>query len=358
MKTLTQPVVAGNNSPEHSGDSLSTSKNTHQPRRFARSICGGLVAICLATSLTDGYARELITWDFLGLGNNPGGSTEDGIAVSDSDSGSDPMAGNYTGTVYAALCQSDLAVSWNGDSIYEAHTAASSLLEFQVYGSGTVAITITPHAFIRSWDATPTPPDGGIASCEVKFSLSIARSKAVWAVPQCDKTLSGRGSEGATVVTDLMDPYTIYTGNGELVSLEMNHQDIVNVDSWATGNSWLSASVASVAWYEISVSANGYISGTAPFAGKAVAVLPPSAPQITKMALGHAGQNLMTASGIGGPNIAALPYWVMTSTNLSQPLSAWDVCQTNTFASDGTFSFSVPVNDTEPQRFYQVKTLP
>jgi hypothetical protein len=63
----------------------------------------------------------------------------------------------------------------------------------------------------------------------------------------------------------------------------------------------------------------------------------------------------ITVSGVGGPTIAPLPYYVMTTTNLALPLANWSPCLTNNFAADGTFSYSFPVNADEPQRFYQLQ---
>ena len=69
-------------------------------------------------------------------------------------------------------------------------------------------------------------------------------------------------------------------------------------------------------------------------------------PQITSVTSG--GGNL-TVSGNGG--LAAATYYLTSSTNISTPRSAWTRITTNTFALDGGFTNSVPVNLAIPQYY-------
>jgi hypothetical protein len=292
------------------------------------------------------------------LGSNAGGSTTNGVPVSDFDSGTLPLVGTFNGTISATLCQSDLSVSWTGD-ITEVgfQTSASSLLDLWVYNQpgqiGAISITITPYVFVRSWAATPTPPGDLLATSEVNFYVSIYRDLAIYSTLQYDTLLSGRGNEGVILPINLMAPYTLFVVDGEQVTLEMSHTDTVSV------NSWLSANAASVAWYTVSVSGNGYLSpGPRYPANPPVPVLPPITPQTTSAAFTDASHTQMTVSGIGGPTIAPLPYLVMTTTNLALPLANWSPVLTNNFAPDGTFSYRFPVNANEPQRFYQLRMTP
>jgi hypothetical protein len=55
-------------------------------------------------------------------------------------------------------------------------------------------------------------------------------------------------------------------------------------------------------------------------------------------------------SGIGGPTNA--PYYVLSSTNLSVPVSAWTRLATNVFSAAGTFSVTNSVDSLSPQKFY------
>jgi hypothetical protein len=65
------------------------------------------------------------------------------------------------------------------------------------------------------------------------------------------------------------------------------------------------------------------------------------------------GSNLIL-TGVSGYDYAM--YQVMSSTNLSLPLSSWTPISTNYFASDGSFSNSVLMNPAETQRYYSIVT--
>jgi fibronectin-binding autotransporter adhesin len=67
-----------------------------------------------------------------------------------------------------------------------------------------------------------------------------------------------------------------------------------------------------------------------------------------------AGGNL-TINGTGG--VADGTYYVLTSTDLSLPLTGWTALSTNLFDASGNFSFTDVVNTAEPQRFYVI-TIP
>ena len=58
-------------------------------------------------------------------------------------------------------------------------------------------------------------------------------------------------------------------------------------------------------------------------------------------------------SGTGGASSA--PYYVLTTTNLSLPLSQWAPIATNTFSSAGGFSVTNPLSGGGPHRFYIIK---
>lgn len=45
-------------------------------------------------------------------------------------------------------------------------------------------------------------------------------------------------------------------------------------------------------------------------------------------------------------------YWILASTNLTLPLTNWDIVATNTFDSEGNFSFTNPAASSSPQIFY------
>jgi len=58
----------------------------------------------------------------------------------------------------------------------------------------------------------------------------------------------------------------------------------------------------------------------------------------------------MVSSGSGGPT--NVPYYVLTSTNLSLPVAGWKRVQTNAFDLGGNFSFTNEINANAPQLFY------
>ncbi len=66
--------------------------------------------------------------------------------------------------------------------------------------------------------------------------------------------------------------------------------------------------------------------------------------------IGSAG---FVLSGSGGP--ASTPYYVLTSTNLSSPLSSWTRIATNSFDASGNFSFTNSLTPPVPQRFFQIR---
>jgi fibronectin-binding autotransporter adhesin len=77
---------------------------------------------------------------------------------------------------------------------------------------------------------------------------------------------------------------------------------------------------------------------------------PPPPPQITSVSL--SGTNLVI-SGTNG--MAGEPYNLLTTTNLTLPLSQWTVLPTNTFSS-GNFSITNPVDPGTPRNFYILRT--
>ncbi|HHY85455.1 MAG TPA: hypothetical protein GYA07_07955 [Verrucomicrobia bacterium] len=58
----------------------------------------------------------------------------------------------------------------------------------------------------------------------------------------------------------------------------------------------------------------------------------------------------------GGGGAAGSTYSILSSTNLAAPLSTWTTNATGTFSESGAFSNSLPVDRTEPQRFFQIRS--
>jgi hypothetical protein len=64
----------------------------------------------------------------------------------------------------------------------------------------------------------------------------------------------------------------------------------------------------------------------------------------------------LVMSGVNG--FANAPYYVVGSTNVTQPLSTWTRVATNVFGPTGNFSFSAPMDKTRPQQFYTILVTP
>ncbi len=63
----------------------------------------------------------------------------------------------------------------------------------------------------------------------------------------------------------------------------------------------------------------------------------------------------MVISGTGGP--ANIQYWILTSTNLTLPITSWTPISTNNFDSSGSFQFTNIIDPTAPQSFYQIQSI-
>ena len=64
------------------------------------------------------------------------------------------------------------------------------------------------------------------------------------------------------------------------------------------------------------------------------------------------GNGFVCSGSNGVPNWT---YYVLTSTNLSLPLSNWTVIATNTFDRVGNFNFTNSMNPNAPPAFYLLK---
>ena len=319
--------------------------------RLARAVCGGVILAGLACG-TACYGDQLIQYRL------PGQSlkvSHDGVPVSDAISWADGN-GSYAGSVSGGISQSEVGVSHTGLSMtYGLENVFESKLDVWVYNqpgqTGTVYVTVTPYFFIRNWSATATDPGGYQATCGATMTLTTSKNYVDWARQIYQIQLNGRADVGIQVLANQMAPYQLHAADGDQVAFYLQHDDGVDANG-----GWYSESVASVAWYTVSVSSNGYLStGPRLPANPPVPVLPPITPQTTSATFTDGSHTQMTVSGVGGPTIAPLPYLVMTTTNLALPLANWVACQTNNFAPDGTFSYSFPVNANEPQRFFQVR---
>ncbi len=78
-----------------------------------------------------------------------------------------------------------------------------------------------------------------------------------------------------------------------------------------------------------------------------VVALPTPSPQIVTTVM--SGNNFIFSGSNGVPG---WPYWVLSSSNLSLPISEWTIVSTNSFDGSGNFIFTNPANLNLPQTFY------
>jgi hypothetical protein len=135
--------------------------------------------------------------------------------------------------------------------------------------------------------------------------------------------------------------YNSYLGDiAEIIvyntSLSLNDQ--TNLQNYLA-NKWLTGLSASV---------------TQPF----VVVAPVYHPSFNSVTLGRTNgvPSAITILGAGGPPSGS--YRVLSATNMTTPMAAWIPMRTNQFDSGGAFSNIIPVNATEPTRFYLIMSLP
>jgi len=192
-----------------------------------------------------------------------------------------------------------------------------------------------------------------ISSAQVDFSLTTRKNGNDWDKRQYSTMVSGRNSDGGiSVGADVMGAHTMSFVDGESVQFVLSHM-VSCANQW-----WLTEWARSVAWYNVAVSANGYLSpGPRLPVNPSVPITPLLQPRATAV-ISNADHTQVTVNGTGGPTNAPLSFCVFASTDLNLPLANWTPCLTNRFATNGTFSFSMPLNASEPQRFFHIRVNP
>jgi autotransporter-associated beta strand protein len=200
-------------------------------------------------------------------------------------------------------------------------------------------------------------------------------------------TLGNTGSGGLVVNTNASVNVNLYSGAGSgnnsgnpsaadvLVAqcpVTLSSGSILNVGNpnamtdWAAGDQWTIANwsspptntftvlnlpvlPATLAWTLTNFYTNGIIAIVSSASG------PTEPADILGFSL--SGSNLV----INGTNLnggSSFHYLVLISTDLSLPVSQWASLATNGFNTDGTFSFTNPINASQPSTFYTVKAVP
>jgi autotransporter-associated beta strand protein len=99
-----------------------------------------------------------------------------------------------------------------------------------------------------------------------------------------------------------------------------------------------------------------------------VTILPSGAgtfnPATGELTIGAAAQNPafnpVTVSGgnliLSGSGTAGTSYTLLTTTNLAMPMALWTTNYTGTISESGTFTNSIPMSNTNPARYFRVRT--
>jgi hypothetical protein len=104
---------------------------------------------------------------------------------------------------------------------------------------------------------------------------------------------------------------------------------------------------AGLVWNTNNLPVNGTLS--------VVSAGPTTNANITKTFLSGTNLVIHGTNNNGGQNFH---YAVLTSTNVTLPLTNWTSLTTNSFNADGTFDFTNAISPSQPQRFYDVKAVP
>jgi hypothetical protein len=155
-----------------------------------------------------------------------------------------------------------------------------------------------------------------------------------------NSTLVGTATSGYLKGTNLVSGtvgYNSYLGDiAEIIvyNASLSTNDQTNLQNYLA-NKWITGLSAST---------------TQPF----VVVAPVYYPSFGNIVIGQTNGVLsaITLTGTGGPPGSS--YRVLSATNMTMPMAAWIPVQTNQFDSGGAFSNTIPVNATEPTRFYRL----
>ena len=288
--------------------------------------CRHLAVLCLLAALSISQASEVITWNL----------TYDiypWTVISGQTTNGNPIIGDDSPFIYlsATLTNSSLSFDPSNQNLSLGASLSGScecLQDLWFYNqpgqNGPITITATPSF-------APIFPSGIQTHSTYEYSLTISQNGNPLAQQQYQFQYS-------SVITNSMGAFTFSVTNSDRVTFDMLQQSTY-------GNGGLNSALNSSASYTFSVSANGFFTNTFQ--------APVYTPQITRAHM-NIGHTLLSISGTSGPT-NGLQYYVLSATDPAVPMSNWTPYQTNTFATNGTFSFSFPVNAGEPQRFIRLQ---
>lgn len=310
-------------------------------------------AITVLSLCNRAQAQQTMGWSFYDGGSfgKSGGATNGSVFDSSSEiGGGDTTLGSISGNVGT----SEVYIYHSGSmQTYGAYTQFGSTLHLWAYNhpgeTGAISVTVMPYVAVSDYYVTPSSLN---SVAQVDFSLTTRKNGNDWDKRQYSVMFNGIvGGKGITIGADVMEGYTMSFSDADEVQFAMSHM-VTCLNQW-----WMTEWVRSVGWYSVVVS-NGYLS-----TGPRLPVDPPlPISPVLRPGIASASFNgdhtQVTINGNGGPTNAPLSFCVLTSTELSVPAENWTPCLTNQFTTNGTFSFSMPVNAGEPQRFIRMRVNP
>jgi hypothetical protein len=183
--------------------------------------------------------------------------------------------------------------------------------------------------------------DPVVGTLTVTNSINLGQNGTAWmklnraASPNSDLLVSSLSTityGGKLVVTNIgprlqrNDTFTLFSGGG-LSGGSFGTIILPNYYTWNTG----------------SLGANGQIS--------VASVLPP--PAISGVDFSQLSSGSITLNAVNGA--ANGPVNVLTTTDLTLPISSWTVAATTTFTAGGTLNLQVTVDPTQPQSYFMLQ---
>jgi len=217
--------------------------------------------------------------------------------------------------------------------------------------TGAITVAVTPYVSLDAlvWD------DGGwraTADLDCKFHIGGGGIEE-WPRYLFDQHLNNIGGGNGGYRNDSLSTVTVPLNDGESMGVDWYHS-LYATDDWGY------ASIISRCWYTVKVSGNGYLTTQS----GAPIPTPPPPPEIKLSTGGGPGSSGGPAGGgaamvvTGGPTNDTFVGYVLSSTNVALPMAHWTVIATNSFAADGSFTNTIPVNTNEPQRFFRLLLAP
>lgn len=274
---------------------------------------------------TIGFLEPLLTDPNLG-GAQDGGLTKLGT-------GTLRLAG--TNTYYGDTRVNAGTLLANGQGVSATIVASGATLG----GNGVIGSNVTVNA-----GGTLAPGNNGVGVLTVGGNVSLAGATTV----EIDKVA---GTNDLVLTTNVTATTITYGGTLNVVTATGTLAPGDRFQFFSATNylgSFTSINSPGVTWNTSNLNVDGSLT--------VVTVAPPGpTTNVTVLSVTLSGSNLLVhGTNNNIPNTSG-NYVVVTSTNLTTPLSQWTPVQTNQYGNTGTVDFSVPVVPGTPQQFIDVK---